>query len=541
VLPACFAETLDQIAHCNFARLEWAVFNGEAGKPEAPRQKLFFNLYERFDRRRITEAEDPLREVDCSSCLEHVESLTIVPVTTQGSMQRFSEDAIRRTREKNLDVLIRFGFKQLHGDILLAARYGIWSYRYGGDDASYTGHPYFWEMFEDNPISEVALQVLADEPASSKVLCKGFFATCRGSSWSRNRVQPYWGATTFLIQKLRQLYEFGWKRGEDEVPSSVPHRGRSRTDTVPTNWQMAQWLGRVMVRTAGGRLARLARGPRLPHFMLAVNPGSRPRIDCGAPANLRGFRWITSPRGHFYADPFLIRHLEQTWVFFEDFDYALQKGTIACAELTVSGHLATAIPVLEKPYHLSYPCIFRDGGELYMIPESLGNETVELYRCARFPDQWEAVKVLLRAPAVDTTVWIEDGTYWFFVTLVERRGGGLQLWLLHSRTLTGEWTPHTQNPISTDVRRSRGAGAIYRDGGKLIRPSQDCSGNYGRSFTLNEIVVLNKCAYSERPCVTVEPEGVRHLMGTHTYSHLDRLEVVDGYALVSGRHVTARS
>ena len=74
----------------------------------------------------------------------------------------------------------------------------------------------------------------------------------------------------------------------------------------------------------------------------------------------------------------------------------------------------------------------------------------------------------------------------------------MQLWLYYSADILGDWISHPANPISTDIRSSRGGGAIYREGERLIRPSQDCSGNYGRSFTLNEILVLNREEYRER-------------------------------------------
>ena len=38
----------------------------------------------------------------------------------------FPDDALERIREKKLDVLIRFGFNILRGEILTAARYGVW-------------------------------------------------------------------------------------------------------------------------------------------------------------------------------------------------------------------------------------------------------------------------------------------------------------------------------------------------------------------------------------------------------------------------------
>jgi hypothetical protein len=125
-------------------------------------------------------------------------------------------------------------------------------------------------------------------------------------------------------------------------------------------------------------------------------------------------------------------------------------------------------------------------------------------------------------------VWHDGERWWFFATLREPTGGGEMLMLFHAPTIDGAWTPHPRNPVSLDVRNVRGAGAIFRDGGKLIRPSQDGSRDYGYSFTLNEIVTLNPDEYHERPLTTVDPRWQPGLLGTHTYNRVGPVEVIDG-------------
>jgi len=536
-LPAYLAESLGHFVSSNFARLELVIFNADAPRlrDEARKEPLLFSLYKNWDARRILESPDPLREVDCAGYLEGVESFSVTPIADQG-FQRFPDDAVTRIRGRNLDVLVKFGFQRLRGEILHAARYGVWAYRHGDPEQYRGGPPYFWEVYEDNLISCATLQRLTAEPDAGDILYKGMFATCLGSSWARSRVQPYWGSTTFLIQKLQQLYESGWASLEQEIQAPAPSRGRRKTYTVPTNGQMLPWLSKILVRTCFRQVQRLIHGEELPHWMLGVKT-EKNSSDKRGPLNLSGFRWIDSPRGHFFADPFVVEHLGRPWAFFEDLDYSTQKGIIACAEINGNGTLSQTIPVLEKPYHLSYPCIFHDNGQLYMVPESVADGTVQLYRCERFPDVWEPVAVLLKAPAVDTTVWIEDGLYWFFVTLQEPRGDGLQLWLFYSRSLTGEWIRHPRNPISTDIRSSRGAGAIFRENGKLIRPSQDCSGNYGRLTVLNEVLVLNEREYAERPGAVIDTRGGKNIIGTHSYARLKDVEVVDGCMTLPAKRV----
>ena len=520
-LPAYLAETLEHIANSNFARLELAILNANPPKPEdhARAGHGLFARYVVWDAKRIAEAPDPLAEIDCSRHLKDLESLTVSPIVDDNS-QRFPDDLPARIREKNLDVLVKFGFGDLRGEVLHAARYGVWAYHHGDPYRYRGGPPYFWEVYEDNLLSCAALERLAQDPHENLVLYQGFFATIQGSSWARNRVQPYWGSTTFLIQKLQQLHQSGWDT--IAADSSPPARNR-KTYSTPTDLDMLPWLGKILCHTCVHRVRHARVGEELPHWMLGVNTtGSR------LPLSLREFHWIQSPRGHFYADPFVIEHEGKPWVFFEDLPYSTDKGVIVCAEVNRDSTLSQTIPVLETPYHLSYPCIFRDSGELYMVPESVADGTVQLYRCKRFPDSWELVKVLLRAPAVDTTVWIEDGLYWFFVTLQELRGGGLQLWLFYSHSLTGELIRHPRSPISTDIRFSRGAGAIFREDGKLIRPSQDCSGVYGRRMVFNEIMVLNEHEYAERPGTVIDTRTAPNMIGTHSYGRAGDVVVIDG-------------
>ena len=223
----------------------------------------------------------------------------------------------------------------------------------------------------------------------------------------------------------------------------------------------------------------------------------------------------------------MVEHHGERWVFFEDFEYAKKRGRISCAPVRGRG-IGEVLTVLERPYHISYPCVFSDGETWYMIPETMSARTVELYRCTRFPDQWRQERVLMKAAVVDTTVWVEDGVFWFFVTYIEPKGGAVQLWLYSAASLEERWMPHPANPIVTDIRCARGAGAVFRHEGRLFRPSQDDSGEYGRSITLNEILVLDRERYREEPRSKIIPATMKDLVGTHTYGIAGDVEFIDG-------------
>ena len=65
------------------------------------------------------------------------------------------------------------------------------------------------------------------------------------------------------------------------------------------------------------------------------------------------------------------------------------EGTFAMLSRSASGGWSGPRTVLERPYHLSYPFVFEHEGELLMLTGDDGSGQGGLYRCVRFPDEWE--------------------------------------------------------------------------------------------------------------------------------------------------------
>ena len=193
------------------------------------------------------------------------------------------------------------------------------------------------------------------------------------------------------------------------------------------------------------------------------------------------------------------------------------------------GTFGPATEILNRPYHLSYPFVFEHEGEVYLIPETLEARRVELYRAIEMPHRWELVKVLQEnVAAVDTTLYIQNGVFYFFTSIaMPGLSSNDLLQLFTAELLTGAWRPHPQNPISLDVRSARGAGKLFRMGGKLIRPAQDCSVRYGYAMQMNEVEVLSPEEFREKPLSRIEPDWRPGLIGTHTINSNDALEVID--------------
>ena len=543
-LPAWIVSVIKHIRASNFATIELIVLNGiEQNKPSGGkkanlparawrlignpkrRSKLLYNAYTKWDANKYRPADNPSTLQDTTELLRGIRQLVVQP-QVKGFTHRFTNADIEAIRSSELDVIFRFGFNIIRGDILAAAKYGVWSFHHGDNDWYRGGPPHFWEMVERHPVSGVLLQVLSDELDAGLVLCKSNVATFPGMSVTLNRVSPFWVGSLFAIRKLYELHQYGWEYLRARSVPNRPAPGRDKIYRAPDNAQMVQFLA---PRIAKKLVQKVVNPEPFMHWKMAIRTDRSRFLSAGKRPDMDGFCWVAEPAGHFYADPFLFEQNGSTWVFFEDFLYDQMRAVIRCAEVLPDGRMGEVQHVLDRPYHLSYPLVFNHDGEIFMLPETGDNKTVELYRCVRFPDQWQLEKKLFSgAQAWDATLLIDEGRFWFFVTLIDPPAAGPQLYLFHADSLTGDWKLHPVNPICSDERRARGAGALFRSDGKLIRPSQDCTVTYGYSFSWNEVTKLTPDDYEEQPLFTVLPDWSPGLAGTHTYNRTATVEVVDG-------------
>lgn len=290
------------------------------------------------------------------------------------------------------------------------------------------------------------------------------------------------------------------------------------------------------VNFAGAALARMVVRQfrvrrRLRNRIEAWQVGVRPLRDSGALFHdTAGYRWLDAPKDSWLADPCPIVVDGRTWLFVEKYDAQRSLGEICCCEVRGDGTIGPLMDVLRKPYHLSYPHIFCHEGEIFMVPETGANNTVELYRAADFPLRWELVRVLYRGPAFDTTVLHYNDRFWFFTSIADGPDHvASQLSLFESTRPDGDWCMHPASPLSMDARWSRCAGRVFLQDGRLIRPAQDCSRIYGGAISFREIVTLNEREYQEKVAGAITPAtwAQAGAIGVHTYDRVGPIEVID--------------
>jgi len=263
-----------------------------------------------------------------------------------------------------------------------------------------------------------------------------------------------------------------------------------------------------------------------------VEPGQ----DVWTRRDLSGARWnvLADPVDHFYADPFPLTWQGKEYLFFEDLDHKTEKGIIAVSAFDEAGRPGPAVPVLEEPWHLSYPSLIKRDGQIFMIPESWTCREIVLYRAAEFPWRWERHAVLVEGvEASDATVVEHDGRLYMFAVVRDGVGGysdTLAIW--SAPDLFGPWQPHPQNPVLIDDRSARPAGNFVRRNGALFRPIQDCRRAYGAALSFMKVTRLDREGFAQEREGTISG-GRPAWPGTrlHTLNYNGRLEAIDGYTL----------
>lgn len=487
-----------------------------------------FEYYKRWDQRRHRSETHAFEQADIREALKGIAILPIRPIQ-KGFVDRFSSEDIAQVKEARLDVLFRFGFRIIRGEILSCAKFGVWSFHHG-DNREYRGAPPgFWEMYEGNPVTGSILQVLSDALDGGRVIYRSLSATNFESLYLT--LNPlYWKTAEFALRRLKDLHRNGWAYIQALPEFNERGEYRKAIYRTPPAPVMMRFLTRLLAR----KVYRSARARLLEtrtRWFVAYRPRSGART---ALTDRSDFRIVPCPIDRFYADPFLFKKEKATFLFFEDFDFLKNRAAISCVQVDSEGCLSGPTPVLDTGYHMSYPHLFESQGAVYMIPETRSRKTIELYRAIDFPIKWELVKIIAEnLNAVDATILERDGKFWLFANIgVPGASTFDELHLFSAESLEGNWTPHPKNPVVSDVRRARPAGSLFIEDGKLIRPSQDCSVRYGGALVFNEVLVLSENDYNEKPFARVEPDWCPGSICTHTYNRTEEFEVLDGMKLI---------
>src|SRR5215213_6409274 len=520
--PRWVSKIINDIRASGFTEICLVVKNEATSEPRGRlesywknRQFLLYALYNRVDNYVSLAEENAFEDVDVEELLSGVPVLGVMPVMKKFS-DWFPDDAVEQIRSYDLDVVISHGFRILRGEALRIARHGVWSYHHGDNLVNRGGPAGFWEVMEGSPLSGSVLQVLSEDLDNGEVLGRTWLRTSDRFSVRASRNSLYWRSSAFVMRKLRELYDSGNVASEKGV--FRPYY--NRLHKMPTNAELLPKLCRLSLAYAASKL-------RYALYFDQWTLAYRFRNSPDDPNNsFYRFNYLVPPKDKFWADPFPVKFGGKYFVFFEEYLFKDDKAHISVIELSKSG-ASEATPVLKRDYHLSYPFMLHWNDRYYMIPETAGNKTIEVYAADRFPNEWKLETVLFEGIAArDATLFEVEGVWWMFVAIADTEFSD-ELHLYYSESPLGPWKPHAKNPVKTDVRNSRPAGRPFYWKGDLYRPAQDSSQCYGYGMRINKVVQLTPREFREEEVSQVLPQWRKDLRGTHTLNICDDLTIID--------------
>jgi len=493
------------------------------------RKRLLWILHGKIENRffRITPNAFSSKKIDG---LLNCDELNVSPRETKFSDYVLESD-LNKIEKYKVDVFIRLGFRILRGGILKASKYGIWSYHHGDNRINRGSPAGAWEVLNKWDDTGVILQILSENLDGGTILANSFSATDKVSV-NKNRNNLYWKALSLLPRKLKNLHELG----EEVFFKELKIRNKNiefysnRLFITPTNSEVLKKVSSLYLRKIFEKIDRLF---YFNQWILLFKINKQRKWS----TSFFRFKRMVPPKDRFWADPFVLEKEGRYYIFIEELIFEERKGKISVIEMDDKGDYGVPKTVLEKDYHLSYPFIFEDKNDLFMIPETAQNRTIELYKCIEFPFKWELVNILMDGLyAVDSTVLKHENKYWLFCNIKENEGASSsdELFLFYSEDLFGNnWTSHPKNPIISDIKQSRPAGRIFEDSGSLFRPSQNSAKRYGYGIKINKIIELSSTDYKELTIQDISPNWSKDLLSTHTINNVGKLTIID--ALIKRR------
>lgn len=454
----------------------------------------------------------------------------VVETIRKNENEEFALTDIEAIQNYNPDIIIKFREGRLSGEILKLAKYGVWGFSMDSSKGFTDSEAGYIEVISENPVTRAELLILKDEGEKDITISSAWESTC-SYSVHLNSNKLYWRSSLFIPRIIQGIHKYGSSYLELLKSRNSGNTGLADGTTEKKEILTAEAKPfiaiKLLIRKFLKKIFYTDPFSWILLFDTSVSNGFKKN-------SYAGYKKLKPAKDRFWADPFVVSADDRYYVFVEEFMYGKNRGHISVLELDRQGKLVKSSPVIEHPYHMSYPHVFQFEGSYYMIPETCENHTIDLYRSTEFPFKWTFVKhIMSDIEAMDSTLFHYRDKWWLF-TLVEKisfaSDNSPELYIYHSDDfLSDKWISHPLNPVVSDVRTARPAGNIFISDGAVYRPSQDCSARYGQALNINQILVLTETDYLEKEVLKVNPGWEKELKGFHTLNFSDGFSIADAY------------
>ncbi len=419
------------------------------------------------------------------------------------------------------DAVLMIGDVRIDEALHSAARFGVWQHL--ADEPLY-------DVVTSQSISRVNLTAFIHARPEGIVIGAAE-ARVHATSAAITAYQREESSVRLLRDAVHRIFSNAWTH--EQFIDANPVVSRRPAAFEPGNLALLSTiLGQLVPRWWNGR----REGAMHAQWTIAITPRSAEDAASGR-LDFSNIHWLVPPLSSFVADPFLWRHGDEWVVFAEVLPFAIGRGHIAACKWRPDTGFSSLEPVLAEDCHLSYPFLFEYEGELFLMPERQEGGELTAYSCEEFPLRWRPQRPIMAGlRCVDATLVQHDGRWWLFYTSVHGGASEDNLYACHAPTPFGPWEPHPMNPVRSGLRGARMAGSFIRQSdGRLIRPGQDSSANYGGAVILFEVQSLTMCHFEEREIDRIDPSQFPAPWNQrcHTWNEARGMLVFDALRLVA--------
>ena len=420
----------------------------------------------------------------------------------------YSEKVSDDLKNLRFDLILNLGTGVIDELLFTVSKFGLWKLLFKDFGLKNSGPVGFWEVLNKEPVIGATLLRTNWNPKGAEIIDIAYF----NRHWTMTETATIVseGSLSLLFKNLKKLQNgtikgqlvFSGKKVEEKKPNLKV--------VLIYHYRFLEEFIRKFIEKAMSNVFNRR------YECWTIFTGSKGFFENITSSSIP----LEMPKSEFWADPFLFNHHNKDYLFFENYSYKTKRGKISCGVLK-DNQLTEVIDVLNFKFHLSFPFIFEEEGEIYLMPESSENKKLEIFRAVNFPSKWELYTTAFEGEAVCDAFFYTDELHqkWLFLNKQAAKqspmNSELFIYKVDSIKLRS-MTPHKLNPVLIDARVARNGGSIFEHNNQLFRPSQrNVDGVYGRALNINRIDKLTIDEYVETTVQIIEPNFDKKLMGLH--------------------------
>lgn len=236
-------------------------------------------------------------------------------------------------------------------------------------------------------------------------------------------------------------------------------------------------------------------------------------IDSLLGNNDLNIKWLKNPyKNRWFADPFILEITDSVIeLLVEEFYDPIFRGRIS--KLVIDRQKMSIIdcqPILQLETHLSFPFIFKENNEVYILPENYESGESKLYKYDKETNTCIYNRTLVKQPLMDAVLTNMFGEKHLFSTCYPSHD---KLYVFTEDESNQQFSKDKEILFSENTARN--AGAWFEYNGKCYRPAQDCNESYGKAIILQQ-VIKDKENYKFIDIRRIESSNPSYPLGCHT-------------------------